>query len=349
MRQRGDRAVDVSRQCLYVDGSRSKSTGTTGFRCHRRTGASKLESLTPRTYIDFYGALRASVTNRNIPSRWGARGSASSEPGPWAPGSRTSSRPGRHRSSWWSPTARAGVAHRAIEGSLMRAEHAAASPTPTQRCEPDRHRGPPRAPGTPGHRGRTGGSDAQARGPRRDRAIVEPETIVATNTSSISIETLAVALERPGRFLGMHFFNPVPASQLVELVRGPGTAPETVGRSAVGRPDRQADHRGRGLARLRQQPARPRDRARGDPDGRGRRREPGRHRRRDGPRLPLPDGPAPADRPRRPRRPPGRRRVPRGTLGDRFAPPQLLRDKVARGELGKKSGRGFFDWPDGGS
>src|SRR5690606_2319594 len=33
------------------------------------------------------------------------------------------------------------------------------------------------------------------------------------------------------------------------------------------------------------------------------------------------------------------------TLGERFAPPQLLRDKVARGELGRKSGRGFYDWP----
>jgi 3-hydroxybutyryl-CoA dehydrogenase len=36
------------------------------------------------------------------------------------------------------------------------------------------------------------------------------------------------------------------------------------------------------------------------------------------------------------------------TLGDRFAPPELLREKVARGELGKKSGRGFFDWTEGG-
>ncbi len=35
------------------------------------------------------------------------------------------------------------------------------------------------------------------------------------------------------------------------------------------------------------------------------------------------------------------------TLGDRFTPPRLLRDKVARGELGRKSGRGFFDWPEG--
>ena len=37
------------------------------------------------------------------------------------------------------------------------------------------------------------------------------------------------------------------------------------------------------------------------------------------------------------------------TLGARFAPPDLLREKVARGELGKKSGRGFFDWQPGGS
>ena len=34
------------------------------------------------------------------------------------------------------------------------------------------------------------------------------------------------------------------------------------------------------------------------------------------------------------------------TLGDRFAPPQILRDKVARGELGRKTGKGFFDWPN---
>ena len=33
------------------------------------------------------------------------------------------------------------------------------------------------------------------------------------------------------------------------------------------------------------------------------------------------------------------------TLGERFAPPQILKDKVARGELGRKAGKGFFDWP----
>jgi 3-hydroxybutyryl-CoA dehydrogenase len=47
--------------------------------------------------------------------------------------------------------------------------------------------------------------------------------IVASNTSSISITRLAAATDRPGRFIGMHFMNPVPAMQLVELIRGIAT------------------------------------------------------------------------------------------------------------------------------
>jgi len=46
------------------------------------------------------------------------------------------------------------------------------------------------------------------------------DTLVATNTSSISITRLAAATDRPGRFVGMHFMNPVPVMQLVELIRG---------------------------------------------------------------------------------------------------------------------------------
>ncbi|GHD41451.1 3-hydroxyacyl-CoA dehydrogenase [Thalassobaculum fulvum] len=46
------------------------------------------------------------------------------------------------------------------------------------------------------------------------------EALVATNTSSISITRLAAATDRPGRFVGMHFMNPVPVMQLVELIRG---------------------------------------------------------------------------------------------------------------------------------
>jgi 3-hydroxybutyryl-CoA dehydrogenase len=50
-----------------------------------------------------------------------------------------------------------------------------------------------------------------------------PDTIVASNTSSISITRLAAATDRPARFIGMHFMNPVPAMQLVELIRGIAT------------------------------------------------------------------------------------------------------------------------------
>jgi 3-hydroxybutyryl-CoA dehydrogenase len=50
-----------------------------------------------------------------------------------------------------------------------------------------------------------------------------PNSIVASNTSSISITRLAAATDRPARFIGMHFMNPVPAMQLVELIRGIAT------------------------------------------------------------------------------------------------------------------------------
>jgi 3-hydroxybutyryl-CoA dehydrogenase len=50
-------------------------------------------------------------------------------------------------------------------------------------------------------------------------AVVKPEAIFASNTSSISITELAAGTKRPGRFLGMHFFNPVPLMQLVEVIR----------------------------------------------------------------------------------------------------------------------------------
>ena len=55
-----------------------------------------------------------------------------------------------------------------------------------------------------------------------------PETIFASNTSSISITRLAAATGRPANFVGLHFFNPVPVMKLVEVVPGLQTAPETV-------------------------------------------------------------------------------------------------------------------------
>ncbi|MEN0061612.1 MAG: 3-hydroxybutyryl-CoA dehydrogenase [Myxococcota bacterium] len=58
-------------------------------------------------------------------------------------------------------------------------------------------------------------------------ARVDPETILATNTSSISVTGLAAVTQRPDRVIGMHFMNPVPVMKLIELIRGLPTSDET--------------------------------------------------------------------------------------------------------------------------
>lgn len=58
-------------------------------------------------------------------------------------------------------------------------------------------------------------------------SIVDKETIIATNTSSISITQLAATVSSPERFIGMHFFNPVPMMALVEIIRGLQTSDAT--------------------------------------------------------------------------------------------------------------------------
>ncbi|MGQ3356171.1 MAG: 3-hydroxybutyryl-CoA dehydrogenase [Phreatobacter sp.] len=57
--------------------------------------------------------------------------------------------------------------------------------------------------------------------------VLRPDAILATNTSSISITRLASTTDRPERFIGIHFMNPVPVMQLVELIRGIATEDET--------------------------------------------------------------------------------------------------------------------------
>ena len=79
-------------------------------------------------------------------------------------------------------------------------------------------------------------------------AAVRPETIIASNTSSLCITELAAATKRPDRFGGLHFFNPVPLMKLVEVIRALTTSEETnqalsvfaasVGKEPIAAPDR---------------------------------------------------------------------------------------------------------------
>jgi len=62
-------------------------------------------------------------------------------------------------------------------------------------------------------------------------ATLRPQGLIATNTSSISITKLAAATDRPDRFIGMHFFNPVPMMALLELIRGLQTSDDTVAKA----------------------------------------------------------------------------------------------------------------------
>lgn len=61
--------------------------------------------------------------------------------------------------------------------------------------------------------------------------VVGDETVLATNTSSLSVAAIAAATDSPGRVVGMHFFNPVPAMRLVEVVAGPSTDPSALRRA----------------------------------------------------------------------------------------------------------------------
>jgi 3-hydroxybutyryl-CoA dehydrogenase len=172
--------------------------------------------------------------------------------------------------------------------------------------------------------------------------------LLATNTSSIALADLAADLARPEDFCGLHFFNPVPRMELLEIVRGPKTSEETLDRALVA------------AARLGKQPVVVRD-------------APGFASSRLGVTLGLEairmlaEGVAAAEDIDRAitlgyRHPVGPleltdivgldvrldiARTLQAAYGDRFAPPQLLIDKVARGELGRKAGHGFYRWEDG--
>ena len=96
-------------------------------------------------------------------------------------------------------------------------------------------------------------------------AVLKPEAIVASDTSSISITRLAAATDRPERFIGIHFMNPVPLMELVELIRGIATDDSDLrGLQGIRRQARQAGRRLRGFPGLHRQSHPAADDQRGD-------------------------------------------------------------------------------------
>jgi 3-hydroxybutyryl-CoA dehydrogenase len=173
-------------------------------------------------------------------------------------------------------------------------------------------------------------------------------TILASNTSSISIDALAAVLTRPESFVGMHFFNPVWAMPLVEVIRGTRTSDMTLERVAgivahLGMEQAVIkDAAGFATSRLGVlvgiEAIRMVEEGVGSPIDIDTAMRLG-YRHPMGPlmlgdlvgldvRLKIADHLA-------------------SVYGPRFDPPDLLRSMVARGDVGKKSGRGFYDWSSG--
>ena len=180
---------------------------------------------------------------------------------------------------------------------------------------------------------------------RAAEAQLRPEATLASNTSSISLDSLAAELERPQRFLGLHFFNPVPASTLIEVVIAAATAQELQDAApewvrALGKtPVVVKDSPGFASSRLGVAIALEAIRmveegvaSAADIDAAmelGYKHPQGPLKTTDIVGLDVRLGIA---------------EYLAEHLGERFEAPRLLRDKVARGELGRKSGRGFYDW-----
>ncbi|MFF1878456.1 3-hydroxyacyl-CoA dehydrogenase family protein [Leifsonia sp. NPDC058230] len=185
---------------------------------------------------------------------------------------------------------------------------------------------------------------------QRAESLLGDRAVLATNTSSISIDELAGGIARPGAFLGLHFFNPVPASSLVEVVFGTATAPDVIGlaqgwvaaigKTAVTVRDSPGFASSRLGVLLGLEAIRMVEEGVGTPAdidaamvlGYGHPVGP----------LKLSDLVGLDVRL-------GIAEYLRDRLGPRFEPPELLRRMVADGHLGRKSGRGFYEWPDAGS
>ncbi|MET3203523.1 MULTISPECIES: 3-hydroxyacyl-CoA dehydrogenase family protein [unclassified Arthrobacter] len=173
------------------------------------------------------------------------------------------------------------------------------------------------------------------------------DAFLASNTSSLSVNGLARELKRPQNFLGLHFFNPVPASTLIEVVLGERTSPDlaaaakrwvdALGKTAVvvnDAPGFASSRLGVAIALEAMRMVEEGVASPADIDNAmvlGYKHPTGPLRTTDIVGLDVRLGIA---------------EYLQSTLGERFAPPQILKDKVARGELGRKTGKGFFDWAE---
>ena len=120
-------------------------------------------------------------------------------------------------------------------------------------------------PRRPGHRGRHRGRGGQEGDLRRAGAAPGRSTLLASNTSSISITRLASATDRPERFIGLHFMNPVPLMKLVEIIRGIATdVGDLRGRGRLRQVAGQDHRQRRGFPGLHRQPRAGADDQRGD-------------------------------------------------------------------------------------
>jgi 3-hydroxybutyryl-CoA dehydrogenase len=173
------------------------------------------------------------------------------------------------------------------------------------------------------------------------------DAFLASNTSSLSVTGLASQLRRPANFVGLHFFNPVPASTLIEVVLAKETSPElaveakrwteALGKTAVvvnDAPGFASSRLGVAIALEAMRMVEEGVASAEDIDAAmvlGYKHPTGPLKTTDIVGLDVRLGIA---------------EYLHSTLGERFAPPQILRDKVARGELGRKTGKGFFDWAE---
>ncbi|MGH3654512.1 3-hydroxyacyl-CoA dehydrogenase family protein [Glutamicibacter sp.] len=171
------------------------------------------------------------------------------------------------------------------------------------------------------------------------------EAVLASNTSSLSVSGLAKELQRPENFLGLHFFNPVPASTLIEVVIGKQTDKalvdasrgwvQALGKTAVvvnDAPGFASSRLGVAIALEAMRMVEDGVASAEDIDNAmvlGYKHPTGPLKTTDIVGLDVRLGIA---------------QYLHETLGDRFAPPQILRDMVAEGKLGRKSGQGFYSW-----